>query len=268
MDSTAASFARVAARRLALDAPESDAWAAARAELAALAATFKFASYERLGPDDAAAAVGHCLDGAGRSPTAWLRDLEQRGVPLPPGSARTARDEELRIIGQSYSPLMLLANLPELFAPATPGALAALERERAAAAAVEPVLRHGQRAPRARGLEGAAVEDLRRRRLGGAARDLRARRAREVPGCGPLPLRRLPRPRDEGPLVRGSDPRAPQRRQGGAADLLRLALPGARGVAAPGPRRRRLLRAPVVRHAPRRRADRRHGRPLARNAVR
>ena len=87
---------------------------------------FKFASYERLGPDDAAAAVGHCLDGAGRSPTAWLRDLEQRGVPLPPGSARTARDEELRIIGQSYSPLMLLANLPELFAPATPGALAAL----------------------------------------------------------------------------------------------------------------------------------------------
>ena len=74
-----------------------------------------YATYERLGPDDAAAALGHELSDRGRSPTSWLRDLKDGR--LPPGALPDARAEEMHILGNSYSPLMLDANLSELLSP-------------------------------------------------------------------------------------------------------------------------------------------------------
>lgn len=72
------------------------------------------AVYRLLSPDDAAAMLGHELDARGRAPTAWLRDTLRSGVPF--GTPSKIRAAELRAIGSSYSPLTLLAHLPEFVA--------------------------------------------------------------------------------------------------------------------------------------------------------
>lgn len=51
------------------------------------------ASYRRLSPDDAAAVLGHELDDDGRSPTAWLRDLD-----CPPSGVSDVWATEMKLL--------------------------------------------------------------------------------------------------------------------------------------------------------------------------
>ena len=77
------------------------------------------ASYRRLSPDDAAAVLGHELDELGRSPTAWLRDLD-----CPPSGVSDVWATEMKLLGSSFSPLALLRAYPEIFVQSSPNALA------------------------------------------------------------------------------------------------------------------------------------------------